>query len=245
MSNLRFYGELASWWPLISPPEEYAEEAMFIGRLFKRASIPVNEVLELGCGGGNNASHLKSTFTMFLTDVSPEMLAMSQRVNPDCAHAVADMRTARLGRQFDGVLIHDAVDYMTSEADLRLALETAFLHTRPGGVSVFVPDETREQFAESSVDGGNDGPNGWGVRFLSWTWDPDPSDDTVLTEYAFMLRTPDAPVRIVHETHENGVFRTATWLRLMEEVGFEAKAVAEVTLDERVPRTMFIGLVPG
>ena len=26
-STPRFYGELAAWWPLISPVEEYAEEA--------------------------------------------------------------------------------------------------------------------------------------------------------------------------------------------------------------------------
>jgi len=25
----RMYGDLAAWWPLISPPERYAEEAAF------------------------------------------------------------------------------------------------------------------------------------------------------------------------------------------------------------------------
>ena len=29
----RFYGELAGWWPLISPPEEYGEEAEFAAGL--------------------------------------------------------------------------------------------------------------------------------------------------------------------------------------------------------------------
>ena len=30
----RFYGDLAPWWPLISPPGEYAEEAGFGAVLF-------------------------------------------------------------------------------------------------------------------------------------------------------------------------------------------------------------------
>ncbi len=41
--------------PLISPPEEYMEEATFMASVLRSASIPVREVLELGSGGGHNA----------------------------------------------------------------------------------------------------------------------------------------------------------------------------------------------
>ena len=142
----RFYGDLAVWWPLISPPEEYAEEAAFAASVLRSASIPVREVLELGSGGGHNAVHLKVSFAMTLVDLSDEMLAVSRRLNPECDHHPGDMRTVRLGRTFDAVFVHDAVDYMTSEVDLRRAVETAFAHCRPGGIAVFVPDCTRESF---------------------------------------------------------------------------------------------------
>ena len=85
MSDLRFYGELASWWPLISPPEDYQEEAKFIAILLRKADGHVGEVLELGSGGGNNAFHLKGEFAMTLTDLSPQMLAVSVQLNPECA----------------------------------------------------------------------------------------------------------------------------------------------------------------
>ena len=49
----RMYGELASWWPLISPPEEYAEEAAFAASLLRSANSPTRTVLELGSGGGS------------------------------------------------------------------------------------------------------------------------------------------------------------------------------------------------
>jgi hypothetical protein len=39
---------------------------------------------------------------------------------------MADMRTLRLDRFFDAVLVHDCVCYLTAEADLRRAMETSF-----------------------------------------------------------------------------------------------------------------------
>ena len=82
----RLYQDLAAWWPLISPPQEYAEEAAFAAKVFGLASGPVREVLELGSGGGHNASFLKQRFVMTLVDISAEMLAQSRRLNPECEH---------------------------------------------------------------------------------------------------------------------------------------------------------------
>jgi hypothetical protein len=63
------------------------------------------------------------------------------------------MRTLRLGRVEDAVFAHDAGDYLTSEVDLRQAIETASVHCRPGGVAVFVPDHVWESFAEGVESG--------------------------------------------------------------------------------------------
>lgn len=236
----RFYGELAAWWPLISPPEDYAEEAAYSGTLLESARVPVREVLELGSGGGHVALYLKQRFDLTLVDLSEDMLAVSRRLNPECEHLQGDMRTLRLGRAFDAVLIHDAVDYMTTEADLRRAIATAFAHCRPGGIAVFVPDQIEETFAPASDHGGTDGADGRGVRFLEWSWDPVPGDGWALTEYAFLLRDPDGSVRSVHETHRVGVFGRAVWLRLLAEAGFEPAAVLEETSEDRPPRELFL-----
>ena len=206
----RFYGDLAEWWSLISAPEEYAEEAAFAATVLTSATIAVRDVLELGSGGGNNAVHLKARFAMTLIDLSPAMVEVSRQLNPECEHAQGDMRTLRLGRTFDAVFVHDAVCYMTTEADLRLAMETAFVHCRPGGVAVFVPDETRETFVEETEHGGNDGVDGRAARYLSWSWDPDPTDTSTLTEYAFLLRHADGSVLVAHETHRHGLFGRET-----------------------------------
>lgn len=241
----RFYGELARWWPLISPVADYAEEAAYAAQLLRSASIPVHEVLELGSGGGHNAVHLREHFAMTLSDLSAEMLDMSRRLNPDCAHHVGDMRTLRLGRAFDAVFLHDAVSYMATEDDLRQAIATAYAHCRPGGVAVLLPDETAQTYEPGSDHGGVDGPDGRGVRFLEWSWDPDPADSQTLTEYAFLLREADGSVRTAHETHRTGLFAREVWLKLLTEAGFAPQLVIEQTTEDRTSRDCFVAHRPA
>ncbi len=221
----KLYGDLAAWWPLMSSPDDYEEEAAFYETAMAEAcERPPRTVLELGSGGGNNASHLKARFDMVLVDLSPGMLEVSRRLNPECEHVQGDMRTVRLGREFDAVFVHDAVCYMTTEADLRRAMETAFVHCRPGGAAIFAPDHLRENFAPSTEEGGHDG-DGRAMRYLMWTWDPDPSDSSYTVDFAYLLREADGSVRVEHDRHVEGLFSRGDWLRLLAETGFEPRAV--------------------
>jgi SAM-dependent methyltransferase len=223
MSEPKMYRELASWFHLITAPEEYEEEADLYRRtLLEAAGGPVHTVLELGSGGGNNASHLRAHFELTLVDLSGEMLALSRGLNPESEHVVGDMRTVRLGREFDAVFVHDAIDYMTTEADLRSVMETAWIHLRPGGPTLFVPDYVRETFRPGTDHGGHDG-EGRALRYLEWTWDPDPEDDTYVAEYAYLLREADGRVRVERDRHLCGLFARDRWLGLLEEAGFSAR----------------------
>ena len=152
------------------------------------------------------------------------MLTVSRALNPECEHVQGNMRAVRLGRVFDAVFVHDAVAYMTTESDLRRAIETAFVHCRPGGAALFAPDCVRENFRASTECGGHDG-EARGLRYLEWTWDPDPTDSTYVADYAYLLRTSDGVVRVEHDRHVEGLFSRGDWLRLLAEGGFEARVV--------------------
>src|SRR5262245_46741191 len=88
----KLYGELASWFHLLSSPPDYAEEAEFARNLLLEAGATPATLLELGSGGGNNASHLKSHFKTTLVDLSPGMLELSKILNPECEHTQGDMK---------------------------------------------------------------------------------------------------------------------------------------------------------
>jgi SAM-dependent methyltransferase len=222
---MKLYGELSEWWPIFSAPEDYREEVDFFARALIESGDPApKRVLELGSGGGNSAFHLKKRFAMTLVDLSPQMLAVSRALNPECEHLEGDIRTVRLGRTFDAVYVYDAICHMTTEADLRAVMQTAYEHLRPGGVALFVPDFVRETFVENTDHGGNDTDRG-SVRFLQWTTDPDRRDTHYLVDFAILIRDLQDQTRLVHDRHVYGLFPRLTWRRLLREVGFDLKSV--------------------
>ena len=223
--NARFYQEMSEWWPLFSPPEHYVEEAADLLRRLAPLPPPgTATMLELGSGGGSLASHLKRQFTLTLTDLSEGMLAQNRAVNPEAEHIAGDMRTLRLHREFDYVLVHDGVCYMTTLADLRAAIETAAVHCARGGTVIVLPDYVMETFTPGTDEGGEDAPDGRGFRYLEWKWDPDPGDTTYIVDYAFLLREANGDVRAVHDRHIEGLFPRATWLTAFEAAGLTAKS---------------------
>lgn len=219
----QLYDSLADWWPAISPPSEYAEEAaLYVEMIRGTASRPVREVLELGSGGGNNASHMKRAFALTLVEPAERMREISRTLNPECTNVAGDMRDVRLGRTFDAVFVHDAVMYMTTEGDLHAALETVAVHLAPGGVALVAPDATTETFREATEHGGGEDAGGRRARYLQWTLPPEPGGTSFETHYAFLLHEPDGAVCVAHDVHLEGLFPRATWLRLFREVGLTA-----------------------
>lgn len=242
---MRIYGDLAPWFHLLTAPADYAAEAERYRSLIQGEVPDARTLLELGSGGGNNASHLKAHFTCTLSDLSPQMLTLSRELNPECDHVLGDMRTLRLGRTYDAVFVHDAVMYLTTEDDLLACMETAFAHTRPGGVALFVPDYTRETFRPGTSHGGHDGPDGRSLRYLEWSTDPEPDDSTYEVDYAVVLREPGQEPRLVHDHHVEGLFPEHTWLHLLEHAGFRPRVDRAAPLDDEMSQTVFVARRPG
>lgn len=225
---MSFYTDYAEWWPLFSPPVHYVEEAAdILNRLGPLPPPGQATLLELGAGGGSLATHFKAQFKLTLTDLSAGMLAQNRILNPEAEFCQGDMRTLRLYRQFDYVLVHDAVCCMTTVEDLRAAIETAAVHCRPGGTVMCLPDYVKETFTIGSEEGGEDAADGRGFRYLEWRWDPDPADTIYLVDYAFMLRESNGDVCVVHDRHVEGVFPRAVWHELFAGAGIPATSALD------------------
>lgn len=241
MNMPRLYGDLVSWWPVLSSPEDYAEWAAFYRKtIIAACSSGPQTLLELGSGGGNNASHLKASFTMTLVDPSPGMLNVSRALNPECEHIQGDMRNIRLGQLFDAVFIEDAISYMTTKDDLQRAVQTAFVHCKPGGAALFCPDYTSETFRSSTRHGGHDGV-GRGMRYLEWDWDPDPADTTYTTDFAYLLRDEKGEVRCEYDRHILGLFKCEDWLHLITDAGFRARIIRPERGEPESETPLFLG----
>jgi SAM-dependent methyltransferase len=233
------YGDLAGWFHLLTPPSDYVDEAAEVEALLAaHVEGAMRTVLELGSGGGNLASHLSGHLEMTLVDPAPGMVELSRMVNPRARHLIGDMRSVRLGQSFDAVIIHDAIVYMTTEADLRAALATAYEHVRPGGAAIFIPDWVLDTYEPQTEHGGTD-EAGRGLRYLEWDRPVEPDGRTVRTDYVIVLRE-GSEVTVHHDVHTLGIFDRATWLRLLAAVGFEPR---RVVLAEG--HDAFVGRRPG
>jgi len=218
----KLYGELADWWPLFSHPDHYVDEAAWILETFRRTlGRPPDDILELGSGGGNTASHMSRHTSMTLVDLSPAMLAVSRRLNPHCRHVEGDMRSLRLHTTFDAVFIHDAIMYMTTADDLVAALATAREHLRPDGALMVLPDHVAETFEPKVATGGRDASEGRGrgLRYIEWTHAPACGASVYTADYAILLRDPDGSMHVLHDRHMLGLFAHDTW----REAFFRAK----------------------
>jgi SAM-dependent methyltransferase len=218
----RLYAGLAVWWPLFSRPEDYAEEAGWIlGALGETLGRKPDQILELGAGGGNIASHIIPHVPMTLTDLSGRMLEVSRRLNPDAEHVEADMRSLRLGKTFDAVLIHDAIMYMTTARDLVAALATARTHLKPEGALVVLPDCVAETFESRVQTGGHDASDGVrGLRYIAWEHAPEVGATVHDLDFAIMLRVANGNVEVFHDRHKLGLFPRDVWREAFVSAGF-------------------------
>ncbi len=220
---MKLYSELADWYTLLTPVEEYEEEGNFFRKtLLERLGAGRHRLLELGAGAGHNAHYLQDDFDLTLVDIAAEMLALAAGACPSACLVQGDMRSVRLNREFDAVFIHDAVVYMVSELDLRLALRTAREHLREGGVLLLAPDAVIENFEPGEDTGGNDA-EGRSIRYMEWSWQRAGQPNSCVVDYIVATRQGEEQAKVYVDRHEEGLFSRATWLRLLEEEGFEAE----------------------
>ncbi len=244
MTTPRLYSDLAYLWPMLSPVEHYEAEADvlrgLIGAHFKDAGETKLSLLELGVGGGHTLMYLADDYACSAVDLSEPMLANCRALIPQAKLIVGDMRSVRLDKTFDVVFIHDAIDYMLGEEDVRRTLETVALHLRPGGLCVIAPTYTRETFVDGDVADDGTTTDCAELTYFTYIHDPDPADDTFEMILLYLIRDMRTrKVELVEDRHICGLFSEDQWVAWMREAGFEARrADADA---EGEPWTLFVG----
>ena len=237
MDQRRMYGDLAWTWRIFSAKENYVEEAEDFAALIREHSrLQPQTLLHLGCGAGHLDWTLQKHFAITAVDASPEMLELAQGLNPQVLYQRGDMRSVRLGQQFDAVIVADSIDYMLGEEDLRAAFQTAWVHLRPGGVFCTYAEITREHFQQNETRCSAHSHGHVDLAFFENNYDPDPADTTIQATFIYLIRR-DGKLTIETDRHLCGIFAIQTWVELLQKVGFE---VTVRELPDRPP--MFAGL---
>ncbi len=219
------YDEFAHLWTQISAPEDYADEAAEVRELMfellRGGPGPYRPtMLEMGVGGGNSLSHMTDFVDAVAADTSPKMLKVSEDLNPTVEHVPGDMRSLRLGRTFDAVVILDAISYMLTVDDLRKTFETARAHLEPGGVFIAGPDWMKgvTPVPNLSCKLGKHGE----LSYAEFVHDPDEGDTELEVVFTFYIKQSDGSLVVEEDRHRHGIFPLETWLLTMRDAGFEA-----------------------
>jgi SAM-dependent methyltransferase len=225
--NWLSYNDLAWTEPIISPPENYSEEVEMYCRVIREnAGLPVKTLLHLACGAGILDFAFKNHFKVTGVDISPGMLEVAAKLNPEITYHLADMRSVRLHETFDAVAIPDAIGYMTTREDLRKALHTACRHLKKGGV-LLLAVHTKEEFRENNFAyaGVKDDIK---ITVFENNHISDPQGDTYEATIVYLIRR-SGDLEIATDRHTIGLFALETWRRLLrEELGLQ---VRELRLD--------------
>jgi SAM-dependent methyltransferase len=222
------YNELAWTEPILSPPEDSTEGAEACYRLItEHAAAPVGTLLHLGSGAGVFDHAFKKHFRVTGVDISPGMLEVARKLNPEVTYHEGDMRSFELHEAFDAVAIPDSIGYMTTVGDLRKALRTAAGHVKPGGILLVVA-HTKEEFRENNFAySGSQGDVD--VTVFENNHIPDPAGTTYEATIVYLIRRSGA-LQIVTDRHTIGIFSLDVWHQLLGELRLH---VEELRMDHQ------------
>jgi SAM-dependent methyltransferase len=117
--------------------KDYEAEARQIDEIVKERFPGASSLLDVACGTGGHLAHLQEAYEVVGLDIDPGMLDQARRRLPDVELVEGDMRTVRLGRQFDAVIcLFSSIGYMRSPEELTEAARTMAEHLGPGGVLI-------------------------------------------------------------------------------------------------------------
>lgn len=236
----RMYADLAWTWPIISPKQDYLPEAAEIRKAIESHSrIKVKNLLHLGCGGGHLDYGFKKYYDVTGVDISKGMLNLAKKLNPEIKYINGDMRTVRLNKTFDAVVIADSINYMQTTKDLFAAFKTAFEHLKPGGVFYTYVEETKERFKQNSIHTTYHKHGDTEITLIENYYDLDANDTVFEAVFIYLIRRK-GHLAIETDFHQLGVFKQKTWTDLLKKVGFKVK---KTIFDmEKIPA--FIGIKP-
>jgi len=218
MKSFLAYEKLAWVDTILGNPRDVSDEAaLYCSTIRKHSKTAPRTLLHLGCGAGFHDHAFKKHFQVTGVDISRGMLKIARKLNPKIDYRRGDMRTVRLGKQFDAVIIPESIGYMTTLSDLRKAIRTARLHLKPTGV-LLVVGHVQEEFRENNFAYSGSKGN-CHVTVFENNHILDSSKSCYEATIVYLIRR-NGRLTIHSDRHRIGLFKATAWNSLLKSEGF-------------------------
>lgn len=200
--------------------KDYAAEATVIATLVRAAHPSARTILDVGCGTGEHALHLRRNgFEVDGLDLDHGLLAVAREKIPDARFFEGDMAGFDVGHRYDVVLcLFSSIGYLRTLDRVTAALRCFRQHLVTDGVIVIEP-----WFAPGVLHDGAGSTrlaetDGVRVERSSHT-----AVEGHLSTLIFNYRIEDTSgVRVEREVHELGLFTQAEMMASFQEAGLAA-----------------------
>lgn len=138
------FQDYASFYDFLYADKDYLKECEFIKEIIEKYSeIPVNSLLDLGCGTGTHTLHFANMgYKVTGVDISEKMLNIANKKIKEKNNKInffrQDIRHLVLKQQFDAAVAMFAVmGYQITNEDFEATIESVNRHLKAGGLFIF------------------------------------------------------------------------------------------------------------
>lgn len=112
-----------------------------------------NDLLDVGCGTGAHAEHLRQWYSVEGLDLSRSQLSIARGRLPDLVFHLADMTEFDLKKSYDVVTcLFNSLAHILTLKQLAQAVKSMTNHLRPGGILLIEPWIGPEAFVEGMIE---------------------------------------------------------------------------------------------
>lgn len=147
------FAQTAQYYDKIYSAKDYPAEVQSLRAVIRQhCRSRGRALLDVACGTGGHLELLRNHFEAEGLDLSPEMLELARRRNPDVVFHAGDMTDFDTGRQYDVITcLFSSIGYVRTLENLNRAAACMARHLKLGGLLVVEPWFTPEAWKPGTV----------------------------------------------------------------------------------------------
>ncbi|MDQ6931301.1 MAG: class I SAM-dependent methyltransferase [Candidatus Eremiobacteraeota bacterium] len=134
--------------------KDYQKEAACLTEILRGRGVQKDaSLLDVACGTGGHLEYLRNEFTCEGLDLDRNMLNIAAARCPEIPLAQADMINFNLGKKYDVITcMFSSIGYVPNTVRLEQTLQTFARHLKPGGIVIFEPWHTPDQWKDAYLN---------------------------------------------------------------------------------------------
>jgi ubiquinone/menaquinone biosynthesis C-methylase UbiE len=238
MSKQLLHGKLAKYYDKVYSFKDYLDEAVRLQNLIiKYLESEGNSLLDVACGTGLHLKHLKDDFSCTGVDVSKSMLKIARKNAKGVTFKEADMKTFRLGKQFDVIVcLLSSIGYVKTAASLEKTICNFSKHLKKGGLALIEPSHPKSAYVSgepriTTYDGKEAK-----IARVNFT---KIRQSTAVLNMHILIAERGRDAKYLVDRHELGLFGINSTLRIMKAAGLKSKYLKNGLMSGR---ELFVGI---